>query len=708
MILKHIVLHNYRQHRDLEVDFTGNLIAIVGRNGSGKSNFLGAIQFALTGEQPGFNKEDLLTWGESAGYVELDFEHAGIAYKIQRRIEKAAATLTVGGKDKITGTKKVQDALDGIIGVDKDVMRQSVFVGQGQIDACLFADPRTREQGFQKLLGLGDAAKYNKFLTDFLAATNRPIDRTQEIAEYRANLVAKIAEIDAQKERLKEYRAKLDSVKSPDEANAAIADLNGKLALLQRAKATLLDLKKTRAWFDNVVVANAMASEEPVDVACIRHQIEVLKEKLAQCEAVAERNKRRSDLTAEIASAFSRTSRIDEVRNRNLEFDRKSEELVSKRATLKNLEKLLEQAPDGDKCPLCGSTVSHNIRKEIETERDACSAAVSELGAWISNHAGVKDSLKSLEQDLFFLEKQKESLAALGPAENVDADPKDIRADIARLSDDAMREDGKNALIATAKAAVQAARDTVARAENANADAMAMLPSPVEEIEMLDRAESAIRSKIDSLFEHVKQYAGLKSEVSSMEGQVEYAERLVEEMKGTLAKLESMQEKYVLANLRLRVVDDVKNWFKYSEGPRTMTQSVMELLTDEVNKNLSQFGSVFSVVPMSAEDGMGFRCVFSDGRAMSNPPPEASMLSGGQKIQLAVSFRLAVYSMFAAKLGLLSLDEPTAYLDDGAIANFADMLSKIKEIARNMGIQILISTHEAALGPVFDQTVSIS
>lgn len=140
-----------------------------------------------------------------------------------------------------------------------------------------------------------------------------------------------------------------------------------------------------------------------------------------------------------------------------------------------------------------------------------------------------------------------------------------------------------------------------------------------------------------------------------------------------------------------------------------MTQSVMELLTDEVNKNLSQFGSVFSVVPMSAEDGMGFRCVFSDWRAVSNPhSPEASTLSGGQKIQLAVSFRLAVYSMFAAKLGLLSLDEPTAYLDDSAIANFADMLSKIKETARNMGIQIFISTHEAALGPVFDQMISIS
>ena len=56
-------LHNYRQHVDLDVKFTGNVIAIIGANGSGKSNFQGALQFALTGEQPGFTRSDILNWG---------------------------------------------------------------------------------------------------------------------------------------------------------------------------------------------------------------------------------------------------------------------------------------------------------------------------------------------------------------------------------------------------------------------------------------------------------------------------------------------------------------------------------------------------------------------------------------------------------------------------------------------------------------------
>ena len=61
MHLKRIELTNYRQHRQLDVDFSGNLIAVLGPNGCGKSNLIGAIQFALTGEQPGFTKADLTT-----------------------------------------------------------------------------------------------------------------------------------------------------------------------------------------------------------------------------------------------------------------------------------------------------------------------------------------------------------------------------------------------------------------------------------------------------------------------------------------------------------------------------------------------------------------------------------------------------------------------------------------------------------------------
>ena len=72
-----------------------------------------------------------------------------------------------------------------------------------------------------------------------------------------------------------------------------------------------------------------------------------------------------------------------------------------------------------------------------------------------------------------------------------------------------------------------------------------------------------------------------------------------------------------------------------------------------------------------------------------------------------MGFRFAVYTLFSNKLGLISLDEPTAYLDDETIARFGDLLQKIAQIARNSSLQILMATHEASLAPCFDQTIVI-
>lgn len=707
MILKRIVLHNYRQHRDLTVDFTGNLIAVVGRNGSGKSNFLGAIQFALTGEQPGFTKDDLLTWGEDSGYVDLTFDHSGVEHRIQRRIEKPAATLTIGGKEKITGTKKVQDALDEIVGVDKEVLRQSVFVRQTQIDACLFDDSRTREQGFQKLLGLGDAAKYNKFLTDFLSATEKPFDRTQEIATYKENIAEKERMVKEAEERLEEKKRKLAGVKSPDEANAEILDLNAKLKLVSDAKSAFASYL---AAYKNEMAVTEKNKEfllkERKSEKELQDRLQGLNEELADVRTYTRRNaeiERARRMCDEAEAEINRIGKLDDRLNIYKEM---SDQIVQVSAHKQQLERLSAETPDkGNICPLCGSVSDHNIKEELERAIANDKQREKDLNDRLDR--GVVQEMEAKTAAEHKLKQWRDTLESLGPwtgcrtERDVLSDIQSVREDLAMLQTDNRRLDQANTEFEIARRAREAA-------EKAKDEAFAKLPHRVESPEILDTAEKNINARMEKLFEHVNTYSALKADVSMEEGGLNSVKTILAEMYPTLQRLEALQEKSVAVGEKLKVIEDVKNWFKYSEGPRTMTQSVMALLTDEVNKNLAQFGSVFSVVPMSADEGMGFRCIFNDGRKTANPPPEASMLSGGQKIQLAVSFRLAVYAMFASKLGLLSLDEPTAYLDDGAISNFAEMLVKIKELAKNMGIQILISTHEAALGPVFDQTIAIS
>lgn len=133
MILKRVTLENYCQHAGRTVEIQGNLIAIVGSNGRGKSNFLGAIQFALTGEQPGKTKDSLVHWGAKDGKVTLEFELDGKPGRIVRPILSPKVVLAYDGQE-VTGITAVAKALEERLGIDKDLVRQSVFVRQKEID----------------------------------------------------------------------------------------------------------------------------------------------------------------------------------------------------------------------------------------------------------------------------------------------------------------------------------------------------------------------------------------------------------------------------------------------------------------------------------------------------------------------------------------------------------------------------------------------
>ena len=101
-------------------------------------------------------------------------------------------------------------------------------------------------------------------------------------------------------------------------------------------------------------------------------------------------------------------------------------------------------------------------------------------------------------------------------------------------------------------------------------------------------------------------------------------------------------------------------------------------------------------------DGLGFLVDFPDGR--SQP---ASRLSGGQKVVLALAFRIAVNSLFAADLGVIALDEPTAYLDDENISCLDVALARLRDLSEARGLQCILITHEKGLGHLFDHVVQL-
>ena len=103
---------------------------------------------------------------------------------------------------------------------------------------------------------------------------------------------------------------------------------------------------------------------------------------------------------------------------------------------------------------------------------------------------------------------------------------------------------------------------------------------------------------------------------------------------------------------------------------------------------------------VTASDDVGFTAHFVNGTVMPGPG-----LSGGQKVVLALAFRLTVNSIFAPQLGTMILDEPTDGLDTENRQLASEFFQNLGVVARSRNLQIIVISHDEAMERIFDQKV---
>ena len=134
-------------------------------------------------------------------------------------------------------------------------------------------------------------------------------------------------------------------------------------------------------------------------------------------------------------------------------------------------------------------------------------------------------------------------------------------------------------------------------------------------------------------------------------------------------------------------------------APRFVAQKNLQRLQVNINDCLALFDAPYRV---EADDGLSFIARFTNGTKQP-----AERLSEGQKVILALSFRLSLNLLFADNIGALYLDEPTAYLDEHHIRGFEPVLSQLRGFSASRGLQCFIVTHEKDLAPLFDRVVQL-
>ena len=123
-------------------------------------------------------------------------------------------------------------------------------------------------------------------------------------------------------------------------------------------------------------------------------------------------------------------------------------------------------------------------------------------------------------------------------------------------------------------------------------------------------------------------------------------------------------------------------------------------MLEEVNATLEIFDAPYRV---TMDENLGFIATFLDG--VRRQPDRR--LSVGERIVLAMAFRITVNSTFAGQVGMLVMDEPTAGLDEHNLGCLPQALSRLKELSDERGLQVLMVSHEGRIMSTFDNVITL-
>lgn len=739
MHLRRIELTNFRQHKKLDVDFEGNMIAVLGKNGSGKSNLIGGIQYALTGEQPGFTKADLTTWGEKEGSVKLIFTAGSnnTEFVIVRKTN-GDVTLKVDG-ETIKQARKVEEALREKAGLDKELIRQIVFVPQEGIDSILFDDPKNREVAFQRLIGIGNASKIYDALRTEIAAYDKPQGFDEAIARSKTQLAEQAEIAKVCRDTLAKYDSAIKQLPSKESLEKEVDNLAGAQAAVEELASVAQRLKNAQDAHERALQAlNDVGSFSEEEEENLRKAVDMGNDVvrfLSRLKELSEAayNANQNLLEKQVAADAFVKLYPESIEDYEAKVNRLEAEKTALEAECRSLKNMMKEASSDGTCPLCGAQatqediqkhVSDRLKELDDKLADAVIRATEARNALSKRHREEYDIKTALEIAKVRFDSAKAALqnAKDKNVEGVDVDMVSfeviykgfVPADLPKVEEKLAENKRKLAAAVSTKDAAKNARDNVARyaaqvdmliqskqtAAKRVAD-MGMDPDGIESdaSEKCRKATAKARTNLDA-------YNGILRDMAAEKGRLDAAEKTIESTKKFIDDLVAKKELEDKVKVKVDTLKRVRDWFHYREGPRIMSQNVMRDLTACVNSYLDQFNAPFVVE--AEEEGFGFRCRFIDGRTMPEPLPDASLLSGGQKVALAIAFRMAIYMCFGGELGLLSLDEPTAYLDDSSIEHLGELLQKVGEVARNKGLQILMATHEKAIMPFLDTKIDLN
>ncbi|MCH5194746.1 MAG: SMC family ATPase [Oscillospiraceae bacterium] len=374
---------------DMEQLGTKGLYLITGAAGAGKTVIFDAITYALYGKPSGKNRNDselrsFYADPDTPTFVELTFSYAGKTYKVKRgpayerptnkgsgTTKKSAFALLEfsDGRPALEDIKKVNEAIENIIGVDKDQFSQIVMIAQGDFLQVIHADTKQRGKILRKIFR---TKPYND-LQDRISAELSVVSKSKQDIKQRIGTHIKSILCGSDGE----LADRINEIKSIDEKELAIENIE-----------------------EAVSAAKALTEQDKAVHDANEEELQKLGSEIKN-----------------ITVLISETNKIIETKNAILTAEQKKDGLIPKLEQFKNaLNAEKEKQPETDELSKQVSAIEAEL--PMYDKLEGYLSVTTDLNTLIDNNTETlktkQDEKKTLQDELNGYEKELDELKGTG------------------------------------------------------------------------------------------------------------------------------------------------------------------------------------------------------------------------------------------------------------------------------------------------------
>ncbi len=648
MIINSVRLRNFKSHADTEVKFGPGINVILGQNGAGKTSIFEAISFALFKEYSG-NIEDLVRRGQKEMSVSVVFTSHGKAYRVIRKRTKNATDsnlFIIDGTEKEmrSGDSGVDEEISSILGIDRHIFMNAIYVRQGEIEKLLTETPSRKKQIIGRLLGIESVEKVWEGM--------RPL--TEIYRERKTLAEGEIMRSGETERRLEEAKSGIEEVRERMKKTQKSISATGEK--LKKAEADLLRLSADEKTYHGLMVrkediASRLNAEGQRASESRRHLDSI--EASEKEESYISKNfpeSWRNDYERTAAEISKSLSRLDVSEG-------------SLRSRLEELEEFsAEDLAEKKTCPMCGSALDEEHMKKMSAEkREKSSAIKKQLEVNSGERASLVAKLDKMKADALKNEASEKRL-------------NELRITLSR----------KDVFIGSLKESTEKTNELKA--------GLVLLEKKISGLENAGKNAAAIRKSSEELRSEV---SALREAYGKQEGNLQGLENTENSLKKDMDMLTRRKKEHSRLVEFIGILNEIRSLFDKSGLQLELRKRSVPVIEKHIQDFFREFNFEYSDISLS--DDYDITLYGPGGKTTSD------MISGGERVAAALALRLGIARTLAGTSAeTVMLDEPTIFLDEQRRQDLIEVLRKTSVLP-----QMIVVTHDTAMEDAADSITTV-